>query len=858
MAWWSDQATAALLVGGALLVVLTTCLRGRRTTSSQPLWASVLVVAGLVVGMGAYDARLAAWERRTDSISSAGARTWHAVVIADGAEGRFGERTTVRVEGGPFSGCVVRLGLPDGVRAPDIGRVVRFKAVARAPAQKRQARDAARDGVVASARPWRFEELGWTRGVLGDVYRWRARAARSLARVPGDASALLAGIALGDRRRLRGSDVEADFRALGLSHALAVSGTHLGIACGMVLALARGVTRSRRLAVAAMVVSAWLFAAMTGFPVSAVRACAMASVVAASQLLVVRPDPLAALSCGATALLLAQPGAAFDVGFALSVSAVSGLLVFGRLAEAWLAAAVPRVGRRVVALISAALTAQAATLPVSASAFGAVSLLAPAANAAIVPMIEPALALTLAGLCLGGWGSVLGRACLASANGLAWLVTRIAGVLATVPGACVSVAAREASVVALVGLGVVWAAWPRPTRRAARKALACACMLALVAAFGRLPVPGLRITVLDVGQGDAILVQSGWRTLLVDTGPDPAVLRKALGRRGIRQIDAVVLTHAHDDHTGGLAGLRGVVHPRWIGVSGAGDAVGPLRSAVRDALGAVGARRVVPVVQGDRFRVGSAVVAVIWPKAEATGLSTNDTSVVLVIKSGKFEAVLTGDAESPVEDVLNREGLLSGVEVLKVPHHGSENGLDEVGAVGWRPRAALISVGEANDFRHPSQRTLDLLRSVGARVYRTDLDGDVTVLVRGGTWSVRTQRVRRGMSAAGSSRSAHGWNACVTIPLATTSECEVWGGSHECRRPEAGVSDPRQGRVLVAIRGPPLAGHVRSGGSVADGHRCLRRQASERGRGRGSGEHAAVLEPSTARPRAKRRGDACV
>jgi competence protein ComEC len=596
------------------------------------------------------------------------------VVVADAVEGRFGERTTVRVREDPFRGCVLRVGLPESAAAPEIGRTVRFKAVVTSVRERDRPRDDAREGSVGFSRPWSFEVTGWRSGVLGAVYRWRADSAGALARISGDSGALLSGIALGDRRRVRGSQVEADFRTLGLSHALAVSGTHLGIVCGLLLSVVSRVTRRRRAIQVAIVVCAWLFAAMTGFPISAVRACAMLSAMAMSRMLAVRPDSVAALATGAACVLLVQPMAAFDVGFALSVSAVGGLLIFGRLLFEWLAAAVPKGPRAAVRLVSAAVAAQLSTLPVSASAFGAVSLLAPVANAAVLPIIEAALALALGGAALGGWRSLPGRICLTVASAVASTVAKLAAALAAVPGACVAVPPGPAAAAALGFLGVLWLAWPRPAPTRARRVLVVSSLLVAIVAFFEVPVPGVRVVVLDVGQGDAILVESGLQTVLVDTGPDPTSLRTALGRHGVRRVDAVVLTHAHDDHTGGLRGLRGLVRPRWIGVPGVREAQGPLVSVVARALGADAKSRVVGLQQGQRFAVGAATVEVLWPKTDVSGLSSNDTSVVLRVRYREFDAVLTGDAESHVQRELARAELLERIEVLKVPHHGSENG----------------------------------------------------------------------------------------------------------------------------------------------------------------------------------------
>ncbi len=197
--------------------------------------------------------------------------------------------------------------------------------------------------------------------------------------------------------------MEADFRTAGLSHALAVSGLHVSIVSGAVLAVARTCVRRRRALAALAVACGWTFAAVTAWPVSAVRACAMLSVAGCAQLATVRSDPLAALAAAATAILAWSPMAAFDVGFQLSVCAVGGIVVLGPWMTGWLTAAAPGAPRALIGGLATTVAAQASTLPVCTCAFGSVSVVAPVANLVVLPVIEAMLTMSLAGLLLGGW-----------------------------------------------------------------------------------------------------------------------------------------------------------------------------------------------------------------------------------------------------------------------------------------------------------------------------------------------------------------------------------------------------------------------------------------------------------------------
>lgn len=820
-AYWSagTGAVAILVVGacGACGWVAAGRVRGRLHR------VGLAVAVGLLLGTAGTAAHLTGWERSRDLLSCAGARRWEGLVVSDADEGRFGALTTIRVTGGTFDGCRIRLGLPSGACQPDIGRAVTFKAIVKVPSDLSEARAQARRGIVGFARPWAYDVSGWRSGTLGGLYRWRASARSALDRVSGDAGALLAGIALGDKTRLAGSDVEADFRASGLSHALAVSGLHVSIVSGAVLAIASTWVRRRRTLVVLSVVSGWVFAAVTGWPLSAVRACAMLSIAGCGQLVALRPDPLAALAAAATAVLAVNPMAAFDVGFQLSVCAVAGILVIGPWLSEWLIRAAPGAPRSSVLGLAATVAAQASTLPVCAAAFGSVSVIAPIANLVVLPVIETMLGTCLAGLVLGGWATPAGWCCLSIARCLARVACAAARAFGSLPVASVAVT----PVVGLVfGLGALVTAWrcpPARSRGVALAAAALACCGVLVGAAWQAPVAGTRIVVLDVGQGDAILVQSGADVILVDTGPDAATLRKALGRFGIRRLEGVIITHAHDDHIGGLQGLRGLVHPRWVGYPAVEDQSAAIVPVIRRTWPS--SVRLAPLAAGDRFQAGRAQVLVLSPVRGGAPVNANDASVVLEVADGGFEAVLTGDAERSVQESLAVRGALHPVEVLKVPHHGSVNGLDERGLRGWAPKAAVISVGKGNDFGHPSAEVLDALQAHGARTFRTDVHGDVVIHTRRGRWWIRTGRHRpragaqAGMRYRGLMRAAY-----VTIRCVPSCYREEYHGRLEDRRSAARLPDPWQGRVLARKRSPPPAEHVRSGRPGRDGHRRVRRQ----------------------------------
>ena len=253
----------------------------------------------------------------------------------------------------------------------------------------------------------------------------------------------------------------------------------------------------------------------------------------------------------------------------------------------------------------------------------------------------------------------------------------------------------------------------------------------------RLPPPtGFRMTVLDVGQGDSILLQVPQGAVLVDEGPPEAKVAQQLRELGVRRLAAVVLTHPQRDHIGGAAtvlrrlGVERILDPRL-------ERSGPEE---REALAAAAERRV-PVLEaraGAVYRLGRLRLRVLWPnRAGSPSEDPNRLAVVLLASFGEVDALLTADAETDVTARL----LSRRVEILKVAHHGSADaGLaDELREL--RPTLAVISCGRGNDYGHPRSSTVAALReSPGLNLFRTDEDGRVVIESDGRRLSVRSDR----------------------------------------------------------------------------------------------------------------------
>ena len=279
-------------------------------------------------------------------------------------------------------------------------------------------------------------------------------------------------------------------------------------------------------------------------------------------------------------------------------------------------------------------------------------------------------------------------------------------------------------------------------------------LILLVSFIGSLPDGKLHIVFCDVGQGDAIYVRfPDSRDMLIDGGPNNRVLA-CLGRHmpfWDRELDLVVLTHPQRDH---LQGLLAVFNSYGVNYF--------LRSNVANntegyekLVATIAEKKIAEkfALRGERVDIGTSSLSVLWPSdrlmARATGDKVlgaatagniNDFSLVLWLRYGNFDALLTGDADSRVEgDYIGQQLADDRVELLKVPHHGSKTGMTE-NLVRWlQPEIAVVSVGK-NSYGHPAKEILQMLADSDIRLLRTDVDGEVEVVSDGSNWTVKTRK----------------------------------------------------------------------------------------------------------------------
>ncbi len=245
----------------------------------------------------------------------------------------------------------------------------------------------------------------------------------------------------------------------------------------------------------------------------------------------------------------------------------------------------------------------------------------------------------------------------------------------------------------------------------------------------QLPDKNLHIVACDVGQGDAILAVYGNIQILTDGGPDNKVL-DCLGRHTPfwdREIELVVLTHPEKDHYGGLIEVfrrYKVNNFLYNKISSGSQGYKVLEKEV----GSSGVNLITPDV-GKVIRVGLMSLDILHPSKEFESKQTNNYSIVYKLRYGDFEALLTGDIEQSISDQLAENSEIGKVEYIKVPHHGSKNGLTENLLKAVMPKVAVISAGRNNSYGHPHEEILKILRDYDTKILRTDEMGDVKIIV---------------------------------------------------------------------------------------------------------------------------------
>lgn len=640
--------------------------------------------------------------------------------------GGRGEEAAPRVAPGERWRFTVRLKRPHGFSNPHgfdyeawlLERGIRATGYVRAGGQQRLA------GQVACPMLW----------VQRQRERIRARFAATLGEAP--QAGIVTALAIGDQRAIAAEQWQV-FRRTGVNHLVAISGLHVslvavfaGLLAGLLWRRVPGLLLRvplRRAAALAGLLGATAYALLAGLGIPVQRALIMLAVVALAMVSGREAAGSRVLALALLAVLLVDPWAVLAAGFWLSFAAVAVILLVlgGRIA--------PQGGWRAALCVQLAITL--ALVPALLVLFQAFSLVSPLANALAIPLVSFVIApLALAAAVLPI------DALLHLADWCAGWMMRWLGWLAASPLAVWQQAAPPGALVLAGGAGVLWLLLPRGTP--GRLAGVLAVLPLLLWTPVRPPAGGFVATVLDVGQGQAIHVQTARHDLLIDAGPPygpttdagARVVLPYLNAQGVRRLDALMVTHGDADHAGGAQSVLDGVE---VGVVYASLAPGhALRERTGDALR--------PCVAGDAWAWDGVRFAVLHPDGGRRLRKENDNACVLRVATAEGALLVTSDIEALAErELLARGAAALAGSVVVAPHHGSRSSSTAALVDAVRPAAVIYSVGYRNPFRHPHPEVWARWSAGGARAWRTDSQGAIRIALDGGGLRIAAQRELR-------------------------------------------------------------------------------------------------------------------
>lgn len=628
------------------------------------------------------------------------------------------------------------------------------------PAERDQLADQGVSVILTVHRPRDLRALGPSHTWSAWWARTRTRFAEAVeSRLPPLPATVLEGVLWGDRGNLPAT-LRQEFSDTGTVHVLTTAGLHLGIMAALVAVLLAQLPLPRTVRAVVVVAAGWAYAALAGLHLPTLRAATMLTVGIIAFESGRARTASAVLAAAAFAVTLPHPLALLSPSFSMSFACVAGIaLLSPALASLGIRAGV--WGPHWLAeLVRTGVSVQLALAPLQALYFNAFTPYAIAANLVVVPMVGLVMA---TGTAYAVAALIAPPLAWPLSNLTWWCLTFMIGAVerfSALPAAHVDVPPPTHAFVICywIALGALALAAHRqlPLGRVLAGAVAGLVLLAFVYC-----IPGiaamfdrhLYLDAIDVGQADCLLLRApGWHAMLVDGGgklerAGSAVVAQPIGdriavrtvlpfllRHWVLHLDAVVLTHPHGDHAGGLPVIlsRERVDSLWDSAQLYG---GP---AYQRALEVVRERHVAwrRAVRGGSFDLGSQthvkILAPELPLITGTSSDINNNSVVLKVEFGRTAMLLTGDAQSEAEERLlsHGDGELR-ADVLKVGHHGSAYSSTPEFLAAVHPKITIISCGRHNVFGHPSPRTLAALQSTGALIYRTDLDGNVSVSTNG-------------------------------------------------------------------------------------------------------------------------------
>lgn len=546
--------------------------------------------------------------------------------------------------------------------------------------------------------------------------------------VPEDVFPFVQALFLGDTELLSYSQ-HTDFQRSGVSHVVSVSGLHISILYGVICTVT---FRKRYLTALLALPTLLLFAAVVGFTPSVTRACVMAGLMILAQVFNREYDAPTALAIACLIMMLANPMVVTNVGCQLSVSCVAGILLFQTPIYGWLEKTfgsakgkrlLSRLKRSIFRGIAVSLSAVILTMPLTGIYFGSVSVVGLLTNLATLWMLNLAF-------CLIGITVLISLVYMPLATALGWILAwpvRLALVVIQAFSAFPFAAVYTESMFIVAWLVLVYlllVVFLLQKKKRTKLFICCGFAGLCLSIFLSWFVSGFttqRLTMLDVGQGQCLLIEAAGRTYMVDCGGDSDthaadLALRTLYSRGITKLDGVILTHMDQDHVGGALLLLQWMETDFLMFPATTNPNHVLQ------LSGLKADTYIPLKQDWHYHTRKLTIDVFSPTSAD---NENEKSLCILFRGEKYDILITGDATKRKEAELMERVQLPRVEVLIAGHHGDNNSTSEELLRQVRPDMVLISVGENNSYGHPEPELLERLYSLGCEFYRTDHCGTI-------------------------------------------------------------------------------------------------------------------------------------
>ena len=551
----------------------------------------------------------------------------------------------------------------------------------------------------------------------------------------GDAGALIPGMVLGDTSK-QSSDFKNSMKRSGLTHLVAVSGANFALVSAFVLWMMQFLFARMKFRLTATAISLIAFIALVRPSPSVLRAAAMAAVLLIAQGTKRGRDSLPALGFAMAAVVIVDPWQARDAGFALSVLATAGLLLF---APVLIEKMRTRMPEKLAQALAPPIAAIVFCSPIIVALSGYLAPMSVIANLLAAPFVAP---ITIVGFSAALFSPI---APLLSTI-LMWFIRFPAGAIALIAHWASSfpvLTLRTGKIGFLIVASFTLISWLLK-RWFKHIIIFTLVVLISITWLQRWPGGDWQVANCDIGQGDSMVINLGnHRGLVIDVGPNPVAEDRCLKALGINEIPLLILSHFHADHVAGLPGAlkNRTVGQVWVSVNSA-----PLVESAM-AQSALKGVEMIKAVRGMSSKLGVLTIKVLWPTLSATsfaempgdGSQINNSSIATLITCDAFSIFAGGDIEPPVQEILVKD--VGPVDIYKVSHHGSRY-QDLAFMAALHPRISIISVGVGNTYGHPAVQTLGALARLGSEVVRTDIDGAIAVQVRNHQFTVRRAKGR--------------------------------------------------------------------------------------------------------------------